>query len=109
MRQLTGRFARIVYKGEDWADHYESKFRARRAVMLHAIGRDWTLQGAASPGAYGLIRRSQVIRSRPQAPGPSRPDRLGVSWLYAPGRLVPAGGNVTGCHLPGRRWCGRWV
>ena len=45
MRQLTGKFARIVYETDAaWHDYYPDKFRARRAVMLCAVNLGWSLE-----------------------------------------------------------------
>lgn len=44
MKPLTGKYAKLVYQGEDWSEHYSDKFRARRAVMLAAVNKDWTYQ-----------------------------------------------------------------
>jgi hypothetical protein len=44
MQPLTGKYAGIVYSGEDWSEHYSKKLAARSAVVLHALSRDWAFQ-----------------------------------------------------------------
>jgi hypothetical protein len=45
MTSLRGKFSAIIYDNDTaWEDHYSSKFRARRAVMLHAVRLGWSLE-----------------------------------------------------------------
>lgn len=42
MQPLAGNFAAIVYQGADWQKRYAVKFRARRAIVLHAMAQGWS-------------------------------------------------------------------
>src|SRR5579863_2313478 len=42
-KPLTGKFSDIVYGSDtEWSEHYPTRFRARRAVITHAINIGWT-------------------------------------------------------------------
>jgi hypothetical protein len=43
VKPLSGALGAIVYHGADWAEHYQSKFAARRAVVLACVNSRWTL------------------------------------------------------------------
>jgi len=45
MKNLKPPFNDIIYHADsEWANHYETKLQARRAVMLHAINLGWPIQ-----------------------------------------------------------------
>lgn len=58
---LRGKFSAIIY-GTDtvWQDYYSSKFRARRAVMLHAVRTGWSFEDCRNVFANGLNPGSRL-------------------------------------------------
>ncbi len=45
MKPLGKPFSDIIYASDfEWSEHYPDKFRARRAVMLHAVNLGWSLE-----------------------------------------------------------------
>ncbi len=46
---LQGKYAKILYGSDiSWMSYFTDKFRARRAVMLHAVNRRWTFERCES-------------------------------------------------------------